>query len=115
MTVLKAYDSGAEEWQTIVVGKQGPQGIVGPAGVIASDTAPEDTDVVWVDTSESGAGLSPADIGAVAVADGVVVFEHGSDDTEPRPAYAGLVYWKGDVAPQNGVNGDLWYDTTGDS
>jgi hypothetical protein len=25
------------------------------------------------------------------------------------------VYWKGTVAPVNGANGDLWYDTTGDS
>jgi hypothetical protein len=28
MTVLKAYDPGAEEWQTIVVGRQGPAGVV---------------------------------------------------------------------------------------
>jgi hypothetical protein len=24
------------------------------------------------------------------------------------------VYWKGTVAPVNGANGDLWYDSTGD-
>jgi hypothetical protein len=24
MTVLKAYDEGTEQWQTIVVGRQGP-------------------------------------------------------------------------------------------
>jgi hypothetical protein len=28
MTVLKAYDEGVEAWQTIVVGKQGPAGVV---------------------------------------------------------------------------------------
>jgi hypothetical protein len=28
MTVLKAYDDGTEEWQTIVVGRQGPAGVV---------------------------------------------------------------------------------------
>jgi hypothetical protein len=28
MTVLKAYDEGTEEWQTIVVGRQGPAGVV---------------------------------------------------------------------------------------
>jgi hypothetical protein len=45
----------------------------------------------------------------------LVTVDHGSDDTEPRPTYAATVYWKGDVAPANGANGDLWYDTTGDS
>jgi hypothetical protein len=44
----------------------------------------------------------------------LVTVEHGSDDTEPRPTYAATVYWKGDVAPDNGVNGDLWYDSSGD-
>jgi hypothetical protein len=28
MTVLKAYDDGTEAWQTIVVGRQGPAGVV---------------------------------------------------------------------------------------
>ena len=40
--------------------------------------------------------------------------EHGADDTVVRPSVL-TVYWKGDVAPDNGVNGDLWYDTTGDA
>jgi hypothetical protein len=28
VTVLKAYDEGTEQWQTIVVGRQGPAGVV---------------------------------------------------------------------------------------
>ena len=44
----------------------------------------------------------------------LVTVEHGSVASTARPSGAGAVYWKGAVAPQNGVNGDLWYDTTGD-
>jgi hypothetical protein len=44
----------------------------------------------------------------------LVTVAHGTANAEPRPTYAATVYWKGDVAPDNGVNGDLWYDTTGD-
>jgi hypothetical protein len=35
--------------------------------------------------------------------------------SEARPSYAATVYWKGTVAPVNGANGDLWYDSTGDT
>jgi hypothetical protein len=45
--------------------------------------------------------------------DGFRVFSHGSTAGATRPDGA-AVYWKGSVAPDNGANGDLWYDTTGD-
>jgi len=32
MANLKYYDSGSEEWETLVIGKQGPTGPTGPAG-----------------------------------------------------------------------------------
>jgi hypothetical protein len=44
----------------------------------------------------------------------MVTVPHGSAPDTPRPAGAGSVYWKGDVAPVNGQPGDLWFDTTGD-
>jgi hypothetical protein len=93
MTVLKAYDEGTEEWQTIVVGRQGPAGVVQADLPITYDA---DSQTVGSDGSL------------------LVTVEHGGDDSEPRPSYAATVYWKGTVAPVNGVNGDLWYDSTGD-
>jgi hypothetical protein len=94
MTVLKAYDEGTEQWQTIVVGRQGPAGVVQADLPITYD-APTQT------VGSDGSLL--------------VTVEHGGDDSEPRPSYAATVYWKGTVAPVNGANGDLWYDTTGDA
>jgi hypothetical protein len=46
-------------------------------------------------------------------ATGVTTVAHGADGTFLRPT-AATVYWKGSVAPDNAVNGDLWYDTSGD-
>jgi hypothetical protein len=111
-----------EEWQTIVVGRQGP------AGVVQADLPPLNTDVLWIDTDEEGAELTFDDLANVVApltydvgtqtvgSDGslLVTVEHGGDDSEPRPSYAATVYWKGTVAPVNGANGDLWYDSTGD-
>jgi hypothetical protein len=44
----------------------------------------------------------------------LITVSHGTASAEPRPSYAATVYWKGDVAPDNGANGDLWYDSSGD-
>jgi hypothetical protein len=93
VTVLKAYDPGAEEWQTIVVGKQGPAGVVDADLPITYDSG---TQTVGTDGSL------------------LVTVVHGADADEPRPSYAATVYWKGTVAPVNGAAGDLWYDSTGD-
>ena len=90
-------------------GPTGPVGATGPVGPTGPQGAPG---VVTADaplTYDAGSQTVGTD-GTLAV-----TVEHGSDDQEARPAFAGLVYWKGDVAPANGVNGDLWYDTTGDS
>lgn len=32
MTVLKIYNENTDQWEPVVVGKQGPQGIQGPQG-----------------------------------------------------------------------------------
>ena len=45
---------------------------------------------------------------------GVVVVSHGSTASTARPTNAAVVMWKGSVEPTNAVNGDLWYDTSGD-
>lgn len=38
----------------------------------------------------------------------IVVVEHGDNGGAPRPAGAAAVYWKGEVEPENAVDGDLW-------
>lgn len=38
----------------------------------------------------------------------MMVVEHGSDATAPRPADAAAVYWKGEAEPENATDGDLW-------
>jgi hypothetical protein len=45
---------------------------------------------------------------------GMVVVTHGATADTARPAGAAAVYWIGSVEPTNAVNGDIWYDTTGD-
>jgi len=93
MTVIKKFDTGTSAWETIVVGKQGPAGVV-DADLPLTYDAP--TQTVGTDGSL------------------LVTVAHGTATSEPRPSYAATVYWKGSVAPDNGANGDLWYDTTGD-
>jgi hypothetical protein len=81
-------------------GLTGPTGPQGPSGVVTADapiTYDSDTQTVGTDGSL------------------LVTVDHGSDDTVARPTYAAVVYWRGDVAPANGANSDIWYDTTGDS
>jgi hypothetical protein len=72
--------------------------VVGPASAVADTVA-----------------LFDGTTGKVLKAGGkmFLTVEHGSDGSEPRPSFAATVYWKGTVAPVNGANGDLWYDTTG--
>jgi hypothetical protein len=57
MANLKYYNEETSEWETLVIGKQGPTGEAGEAGpgVIYSTTAPEDTSVIWYNT-ENGNG-----------------------------------------------------------
>jgi len=86
-------------------GPTGPQGDVGDPGVVIDDTPPENTDLLWIDTTSAGGDISTSAVQTV---------EHGSDANYTRPAILS-VYWKGSVAPANGANGDLWYDTTGDA
>lgn len=69
--------------------------------------------------------LTAADIGAAssshnhdsdyaAKSTAFVVVNHGATAGTSRPTGVGAVYWIGSVSPTNAVNGDLWYDTTGD-
>lgn len=41
------------------------------------------------------------------------VVNHGSTASTARPSPAGAVYWIGDVEPDNGVDGDLWFEEEG--
>jgi hypothetical protein len=81
-----------------VPGEKGDTGDTGPAGVVQADL-PITYDAGTQTVGSDGSLL--------------VTVEHGGDDSEPRPSYAATVYWKGTVAPVNGANGDLWYDTYG--
>lgn len=46
------YDGSWVEFGTNLAGAQGPAGATGDDGVIVSATAPENTDVLWLDTSD---------------------------------------------------------------
>jgi hypothetical protein len=77
MTVFKQYNSSTSQWETILVGDQGPTGATGangttgatgstgPAGptgdtgVAIQGTAPTSTDVLWADTSVTGVAVVP--------------------------------------------------------
>lgn len=61
MGQLKYYNESTGEWEVTVVGAQGPKGeqgdpgyigLDGPAGILSSPFAPQNTDIIWVDTSE---------------------------------------------------------------
>ena len=43
----------------------------------------------------------------------VYVVEHDEDANAARPDVA-VAYWKGSVAPENGVDGDMWFNTAGE-
>jgi hypothetical protein len=96
-----------------------PSGFVDAAGAaLAAPVQSVNGAVGTVSVNAVGSADLPItyDVGTQTVgSDGslLVTVEHGGDDSEPRPSYAATVYWKGTVAPVNGVAGDLWYDTTG--
>jgi hypothetical protein len=46
MATLKYYNQTTEQWEYAVVGAQGP------SGIIVSDTAPESTNGLWLDSDE---------------------------------------------------------------
>jgi hypothetical protein len=98
-----------------------PSGFVDAAGAaVAAPVQSVNGAVGTVSVNAVGSADLPItyDVGTQTVgSDGslLVTVEHGGDDSEPRPSYAATVYWKGTVAPVNGANGDLWYDSTGDT
>jgi hypothetical protein len=108
MTVLKQYNPVTSEWEPVAVGEPGPPGNPGDPGppgvpgdpgppgpdgdpgVVISDSVPDDTDVLWADTSEAGDAVVPTG-GATGEA---LVKASGSDyDTEwaeiPNPVPTG--------------------------
>lgn len=62
------------------------------------------------------AGDQVVDLGELlaSATDRVQVVEHGTDENAVRPSLAKAVYWKGEVPPENAVDGDLWFDTSGE-
>lgn len=50
---------------TVVNGTNGTNGTNGLPGIVISDTAPVNTNVLWADTSTSGAGLGPLPVVAI--------------------------------------------------
>jgi len=121
MTVIKKYDEDAEAWQTIVVGKQGPSGVVtaltpltydGPSQTVGIDPAGY---VAELNGLSGTVTLGPSDVGAIGTAFGLYVEDY-STAPSVRPS-AAAVYWRGTAAPGTAVAlpGDLWYDTTGDA
>lgn len=78
MTTLKQYNELTDEWETIVVGKQGPVGPSGPTGpqgsvglgvpvggatgqVLAKNSV-DDYDTEWITVSGSGAEADDASL-----------------------------------------------------
>jgi len=55
-------------------------------------------------------------VGAIGTAFGLYVEDYGTAIPSVRPD-AAAVYWRGTAEPGTAIaaNGDLWYDTTGDS
>jgi hypothetical protein len=78
---------------------------------LTADTTPTDTDAIAIDNATDGTRY--VTWGTLM---GMVmrVVTHGSTAATARPTSAGAVYWIGSVEPDNAVNGDQWYDTTGD-
>ncbi len=78
---------------------------------LAADTTPSDTDSFAIDNASDGTRM--VTFGTLM---GMVmrVVTHGATAGTTRPTSAGAVYWIGSVEPSNAVNGDQWYDTTGD-
>jgi hypothetical protein len=86
-----------------------PSGFVDAAG--AAVAAP----VQSVNGATGTVTVDAAGVGAIGTAFGLYVEDYTTAPTE-RPV-AAAVYWRGTAAPGTAVaqNGDLWYDTTGDS
>jgi hypothetical protein len=87
-----------------------PSGFVDAAG--AATAAP----VQSVNGSTGTVTVDAAGVGAIGTAFGLYVEDYGTAIPSVRPD-AAAVYWRGTAEPGTAIaaNGDLWYDTTGDS
>jgi hypothetical protein len=108
-----------------VVGKQGPQGEPAVVDADLPITYDAGTQTVGIDSAgyvasvNSSTGtvtLDAAGVGAIGTAVGLYVEDYGTAIPSVRPL-AAAVYWRGTAEPGTAVaeNGDLWYDTTGDT
>jgi hypothetical protein len=121
MTVLKQYDEDSEAWETIVVGKQGPPGVVAASAPVTYDSGTQTVGidaggyVAAVNGSAGTVTLDAAGVGAVGTATGLYVYDYGTAIPSSRPS-ALAVYWQGTATPGTAISraGDLWYDSTGD-
>ena len=60
------------------------------------------------DKGDKGDKGDPGDPGTPAPANSMVVVDHGSVASTPRPVGVPAVYWVGTVAPTNATANDLW-------
>jgi hypothetical protein len=125
-------------WQELLTPPDTIASVDGRTGVVTlSDLYASATDARLTDartptahkTSHATGGtdaLTASDIGAAssshnhdstyaAKSTAFVTVSHGSTAGTARPTGIGAVYWIGSVEPTNAINGDQWYDTTGDS
>lgn len=58
-----------------------------------------------------GTGAGAAQSGAVILANGLGVVNHGSTASTARPSGFAAILWVGSVEPSNAVNGDVWINT----
>lgn len=54
MSTLKRYNSSTGQWETAIVGKQGP------AGITIQSSTPSSTNVLWANTSDAGDMVVPS-------------------------------------------------------
>jgi hypothetical protein len=89
------------EWATVgVEGPEGPTGPQGDDGIVASDTAPEDTDILWLDTSIEG--IVQAGPTGPQGPEG----PEGPEGPQGLPGFSAVTV--SNLAPTGGTDGDLW-------
>ena len=117
MTVIKAFDEGVQAWQTVVVGKQGPQGEPGVVAADAPITYDAGTQTVGIDSAgyvasvNSSTGtvtLDAAAVGALGTAATTDVITEGTTNLYTRVPTGGAA---GEVlVKQSATDYDLGYE-----
>jgi len=104
--------NGAAGTVVLTAGDVGAYPDDNPANYIDASGAP----VQSVNGAQGTVVLDASDVGAIGTAVGLWVYDYGTAIPDARPD-AAAVYWRGTAEPGTAiaVNGDLWYDSTGDS